>query len=78
MLDVEFGIGEAHPGSPHSSRKVSTERECFTPQIRRLFTEAQAIASSGTDAQFVWLTIKNSDGESLFEVESQLMEWLDP
>ena len=78
MFHVEFGIGEAYPGKPHSMRQLRTEDECFTPQIKTLFAEVQAMASRGADDQFVWLTIKNSDGDNLFEFESQLMEWLDP
>lgn len=77
MLTVKFGVGEEYPGKAFKSQTLQSEDECFTEEIKQLFKEIQASISEDDDDSFVWVSVTDPSGDSLFELEDKLTEWLD-
>jgi hypothetical protein len=77
MITVKFGVGEEYPGKALKSQTLQSEDECFTEEVRQHFKESQASISKDDDDSFVWVSVTDSSGNSLFELEDKLTEWLD-
>ena len=77
MLIVKFGVGEEYPGKEFNSKVLKSEDECFTAEIKKLFDQSQSSIAVEDEDHFVWVSVTNSSGESLFELEDKLTEWLD-
>ena len=77
MFTVKFGVGEEYPGEVCKEKSVGSEEACFTDEMRKLFQAAQASISDEDEDSFVWISVVDASGDSLFEIEDKLTEWLD-
>ena len=70
-------MGEEYPGEAQKTKSVESEGACFTDEMRKLFQEAQASISDEDEDSLVWISVVDVSGDSLFEIEDKLTEWLD-
>ena len=77
MIIVKFGIGQEYPGKTFKSKHLASKDACFTNEMKALFQDSQASISNSEDDNFVWVSVTDGNGESLFELEDRLLEWLE-
>ena len=70
-------MGLEYPGKTFKIKSLQSEDECFTNSIREMFQESQSSISDTEEDIFVWVSVTDGSGESLFELEDRLTEWLD-
>ena len=74
---VSFGIGEEYPGEIVQEFSFMTGEAVFCTSCRHTYAVCLERVEQTLEDAFVWISIIDSEGNSLFELEDRLTEWLD-
>ena len=77
-IKIIFGVGNEYPGEKVGDFSANNEEACFVDAVRALYAQCQERADAFEEDVFPIMSVVSSDGESLFELEDRLTEWLDP
>ena len=74
---VVVGIGEEYPGEARHELVFDNVRSCFCDLTRRAYETCQVAVTAESDEVFTWVSVIDGEGHHLFEIEDELIEWLD-
>ena len=76
-VSVLFGVGEEYPGEIVTKLSFTTGEAIFCSSCRNAYSDCVKRVEKTSEDTFVWISIIDSEGNSLFEIEDQLIEWLE-
>ena len=77
VYEVKVGIGEEYPGHTYKIFKFNTKRACFCNAIKNVYDECVEHLKIVSENNFIWISVQDQKGEQHFDLEDELIEWLD-
>ena len=74
---VQFGIGEDFPGVCIAKIECMSREEVFSQKVLKVFKQCNEKLQDHSEDDFVWVVVLNAQEEHNFELEDELLEWLE-